>query len=284
MLYSPTQVEYLRELRFRMSLASRKKARAPRSAERTKAQFLDAAEEVFGGHGYEGTTIRAIAKKAGVNLGTLQHYWGSKLLLFRDLFEIRFEPLKQETLRRLRAIERHAPDGSRPDAEELLRALIETTFLIGLERQSDSSVAKPTDLKQFHRLYGRALMDPSQVVIAELTRIFKEPVELFLTLMQRACPQLRAAELDWRMNCIIGAQGFSMVYSERVGVFFGPVADVDAKRAADWMIHFLANGINAPAFAEQRKPRFSAAWARSDSRSLSAVDRRAARAGSTPRR
>jgi AcrR family transcriptional regulator len=229
-----------------MSAAAKQKVRAPRSAERTKARFLNAAEEVFGSHGYEGTTIRVIARTAGVNLGTLQHYWGGKRQLFRALFETRFEPLKQEHLRRFRALEQQARKGKRPRAEELLRALIETTFLLGLEEQAESGVTSGRDLKKFHRLYGRALMDPAPVVIAEITRIFKEPVELFLGLLRQACPHLSAAELDWRVNCIIGAQVFAMVYSERVGAFFGPEVNVDATTAAEWIIHFLLQGIEAP--------------------------------------
>ena len=232
-----------------MPARSRSKSRVRRSSEHTKTQFLDAAERVFGSHGYEGTTIRAIARTAGVNLGTLQHYWGSKRQLFRDLFRIRFEPLKQETLRRLHAIEQEARAGKGPRAEDILRALIETTFLLGVEVPHPASGEIGQSLRQFHRLYGRALMDPSPVVIAEIIRIFKQPVELSLKLMRQACPQLDPAELDWRLNCIIGAQVFSMVYSERVGVFFGPEVDVGPRRAADWIIHFLLNGVDAAPYA-----------------------------------
>jgi len=230
------------------TVASR--SRAARSSERTKAQFLDAAEKVFGSHGYEGTTIRAIARIAGVNLGTLQHYWGSKRQLFRDLFKLRFEPLKQETLRRLQSIEQRARAGHAPRAEEILRALIETTFLLGVDMPQGAADGEGgAALRQFHRLYGRALMDPSPVVISEVIRTFKQPVELTLKLMREACPQLDAAELDWRLNCIIGSQVFSMVYSERIGVFFGPEADVAPRRAAQWIIHFLLNGVDAAPYA-----------------------------------
>jgi hypothetical protein len=89
-------------------------------------------------------------------------------------------------------------------------------------------------------------MDPSPEVLAEISKIFEKPVKLFLSLMRRACPQLSAAELDWRVNCIIGAQVFSLVYRERLGIFFGAEADVDSVRAAKWMLHFLMNGIDAP--------------------------------------
>ena len=101
--------------------------------------------------------------------------------------------------------------------------------------------------RRFQTLYGRALMDPSPEVLAEISKIFEKPVKLFLSLMRRACPQLSAAELDWRVNCIIGAQVFSLVYRERLGIFFGAEADVDSIRAAKWMLHFLMNGIDAPA-------------------------------------
>ncbi len=223
------------------------RATATVAAQKTMTRFLDAAEEVFGQHGYEGTTIRAIAKRARVNLGTLQHYWGSKRELFRDLFERRFRPLQREHLRRLRGIEQRVAHGSRPDVVELLRSLLETTFLVRTETGPSygPDLEGPGGGKRFNRLYGRALMEPSPPVIEEISRIFEEPVKLFLRLMRRACPQLSAAELDWRVNCVIGAQVFSLVYSERIGRYFGSEADVDNVLAANWMLHFLVHGIGA---------------------------------------
>ena len=52
-------------------MAAPARAYATRFAQKTIKKFLDAAEDVFGRHGYEGTTIRAISSKARVNLGTL---------------------------------------------------------------------------------------------------------------------------------------------------------------------------------------------------------------------
>lgn len=228
-----------------MSVKAR--VRATGLAQKTMAKFLNAAEEVFGKHGYEGTTIRAIAKRARVNLGTLQHYWGSKSALFRDLFERRFGPLHAEHLRRLREVEARASGSRRPEISEVLRALLEPTLLIGAGKDSPYGLGtdSPAGRKRFRALYGRALMDPSPHVVAEMNRIFAQSIELFLVLMRRACPELSAAELDWRVNCIIGAQVFSQMYSERVGRFFGKEADVDESRAVEWMLHFILHGVNA---------------------------------------
>jgi AcrR family transcriptional regulator len=103
-------------------------------------KFLNAAEYLFGKHGYEGTTIRAIAAKAHVNLGTLKHYWDSKRELFRALFERRLCPMQEEHMRRLRELEHKASGGSRPEVLEVLRTLIEPTFFVGGTRHAASRI------------------------------------------------------------------------------------------------------------------------------------------------
>lgn len=49
---------------------------------RTEARILDAAARLFVADGYERTTIRGIARAAGVDGGLVMHYFGSKQQLF----------------------------------------------------------------------------------------------------------------------------------------------------------------------------------------------------------
>jgi len=60
--------------------------------EQTRAAIFGAALELFREHGYEATTMRAIALKAGVSLGSSYHYFPSKdhlvLMLYRHLHEL----------------------------------------------------------------------------------------------------------------------------------------------------------------------------------------------------
>jgi AcrR family transcriptional regulator len=216
-------------------------------------KFLNAAEDVFGKHGYEGTTIRAIAAKAHVNLGTLKHYWGSKRELFRSLFERRLTPFKDYHLHRLASIEAVCANGMRPDLAEVLAALVEPSFFVGMPADFGGGCADERGRKRFHLLYGRALMDPSPVVIEELATIFGDAVNRFLDLLRRACPELSEAELDWRVNCIVGAQVFSQVYSERIGRWFGSVADVQDEQASAWVLHFLLHGFDEPTTAVEKR-------------------------------
>ena len=54
--------------------------------EQTKALILNAALETFHERGYEKTTMRAIAKRAGVSLGNAYHYFGSKDHLIQEFY------------------------------------------------------------------------------------------------------------------------------------------------------------------------------------------------------
>jgi AcrR family transcriptional regulator len=52
-----------------------------------RARIAAAAEALFAARGYDGTAIRDIAKKAGVNGAMIHYYFGSKEGLYRDILE-----------------------------------------------------------------------------------------------------------------------------------------------------------------------------------------------------
>lgn len=51
-------------------------------AEVTRSRILDAARQLFGTHGYDGVSVRAIAAKAGVDQALVHRYFGTKYQLF----------------------------------------------------------------------------------------------------------------------------------------------------------------------------------------------------------
>jgi AcrR family transcriptional regulator len=51
--------------------------------EQTKRNILWAASQLFANHGFDGTSVRKIATSAGVSLGMIRHYYGSKEGLYR---------------------------------------------------------------------------------------------------------------------------------------------------------------------------------------------------------
>jgi AcrR family transcriptional regulator len=58
--------------------ASRTAASRTRDAEATRRALLDAARSLFSSEGYDATTVRAVADRAGVNQALLFRYFGNK--------------------------------------------------------------------------------------------------------------------------------------------------------------------------------------------------------------
>jgi AcrR family transcriptional regulator len=56
------------------------------AAERKRAQVLDAAMQLFEGHGYAATTVQQVASEAGVSVETIYKKFGGKAGLVRALF------------------------------------------------------------------------------------------------------------------------------------------------------------------------------------------------------
>ncbi|MBX7473938.1 TetR family transcriptional regulator [Streptomyces sp. NPDC048491] len=74
----------------------RRRGRPPRSAgddgPGTRERILAAARTEFSGRGYDKTSMRGIAKAAGVDAALVHHYFGTKEAVFAAAIEVDFEP------------------------------------------------------------------------------------------------------------------------------------------------------------------------------------------------
>jgi TetR/AcrR family transcriptional regulator len=61
--------------------------RRTRNAERSREAILDAAEQLFARHGYQGTSLQDVGDAAGVSRGTPSYFFGSKEGLYRAVLE-----------------------------------------------------------------------------------------------------------------------------------------------------------------------------------------------------
>ncbi|WP_330348670.1 TetR/AcrR family transcriptional regulator [Streptomyces sp. NBC_00582] len=72
---------------------SRRRGRPPRTeAADTRDRILAAAREEFSERGYEKTSVRGIAKAAGVDSALVHHYFGTKEQIFEAAIEVAFAP------------------------------------------------------------------------------------------------------------------------------------------------------------------------------------------------
>jgi AcrR family transcriptional regulator len=221
--------------------------------DRTRTQFLDAAERQFASRGYDGATIRAIAEKAGANLGALHYYWGSKQALFREVCERRLRPINEERLRRYRLCEA-ATRAGKPDVDDLIGACVEPALSV--------TGATVSERAAFRLFYGRALTDPAVEVDRVMTTIFESASMRFTGLLRRACPDLDDNEFYWRLAGFLGAliyiqSNFRWIEHISRGAFRGDRAE----NAAGVITHFCAALMKAPPvqprIRRQRRPKLA---------------------------
>ena len=70
-----------------MATTRKKKAAKTQKGDQTKALILETALEIFRERGYEETTMRAIAEKAGLSLGNAYYYFHSKEYLIQAFYQ-----------------------------------------------------------------------------------------------------------------------------------------------------------------------------------------------------
>ncbi|MEU3148247.1 MULTISPECIES: TetR/AcrR family transcriptional regulator [unclassified Streptomyces] len=77
----------------RNGTAPRRRGRPPRTESAgTRDRILDAAREEFSERGYDKTSVRGIAKSAGVDSALVHHYFGTKEQVFEAAVEVAFAP------------------------------------------------------------------------------------------------------------------------------------------------------------------------------------------------
>lgn len=96
----------------------------PRTAgksEQTRALIVETALRLFRENGYEATTMRAIAKEAGVSVGNAYYYFGSK----EELIQAYYDELQDEHNRACQAVLEREQDFA-PRLLGVLRARVDT--------------------------------------------------------------------------------------------------------------------------------------------------------------
>jgi AcrR family transcriptional regulator len=103
--------------------------RRARDPEATRQALLDAAIELFGTHGFDGTSVQSIVERAEVTKGGFYHHFASKQALLHEIHD-RFIEYHLERMRELLA----EPD---VPADELLRRLVRDVLVEGAARWRD---------------------------------------------------------------------------------------------------------------------------------------------------
>lgn len=206
----------------------------------TRTRILDAAEELFMQHGFEGTSMRQLTSRAGVNLAAVNYHFGSKDALIEAVFRRRLDPMNAARLAALDRLEDPSP-------ENIIRAFIRP----GLRLVEDARGGG----RNFTRLLGRTYSEPSKALRALIGQMYAPTMERYKAALARALPQMPADELVWRMHFMFGTLAYTLAATDTVQLIAGckPEDRYDAELLEERLAAFLLAGLMAPLKSSMRK-------------------------------
>ena len=212
--------------------------RAIKPQHETRTRILDAAEELFMQHGFEGTSMRLLTAKAGVNLAAVNYHFGSKHALIEAVFRRRLDPMNVERIAELDKLE--ADTTRTPSPEAIIRAFV------GAESAPDRG--RQGRRRNFIRLLGRTYTEPNKLVRQLIGQMYAPAMQRYKAALERALPQMPREELVWRMHFMFGTLAYTLAATDTVQLIAGckPEDRYDAQLLEERLTAFLAAGLNAP--------------------------------------
>jgi AcrR family transcriptional regulator len=214
----------------------------------TRERILDAAENLFMNHGYEGTSMRQITGGAGVNLAAVNYHFGSKESLMQEVFRRRLDWLNEERMRVLNALEGEAA------GKPLKPSQIVDGFFGTLLRMADDEERGGVT---FLRLLGRTLTEPSEFIRTFLAHEYAEVVDRYKEALFKALPDVPKAEIVWRFHFMLGATSYAIAGTDALRLVTDwQIEDEDSVDRLDRLVprlmSFLLGGLRAalPQFSD----------------------------------
>jgi AcrR family transcriptional regulator len=198
-------------------------------------RLLDAAEELFCEHGFEGTSIRELAAAAGCNVAAVNYYFGGKDELYLEVWR-RHLLLMRDT--RIASIEKvMSQDDGKPRLEDLLRSYA-NAFIEPLIDESRG--------RRLMKLMVRETLDrhlPKNMFL-------KEMIIPVMTVLQQAlmkiCPGLEESKARLVILSIVA----QLIHPVHIRAMFEQADDAglpmfDLAEVVDHVVAFSAAGIRA---------------------------------------
>ena len=157
--------------------------------------ILDAAEQTFGSHGFDGGSMSQIAQLAGVAQSLLHYHYKTKDLLYEAVFERRAAQIRDKRQARLDELFRRA---GKVHLEEVLEILF-----ISLEELLEF---KEFELRNYVRMVGDVTLSSNKRSIEIVKRHYDPSAELFIEAIRKVYPELSMDEAIWCYLFAIGGR------------------------------------------------------------------------------
>lgn len=153
------------------------------------------AEQLFADKGFEAVSVRDITKLAKTNVAAVNYHFGSRDELLALVMMRNMQPVTEERLLRLDALENKWSNKAAP-LEEIIDALVRP--LATRPRKSELPE------RWFYQLLGRIFAQQGDGLPGMIEELMRQTAVRFTKAFAKALPSLSSEELAWRIHFLIG--------------------------------------------------------------------------------
>jgi AcrR family transcriptional regulator len=207
----------------------------------TRQRILDAAEELFMQHGFEGTSMRLVTGAAEVNLAAVNYHFGSKEELMQAVLRRRLEVINRERMRLLDEAEAKAA-GEPLKPSVIIDCFFGTLLRVAADQQAGGGT--------FLRLLGRTVTEPSHFIRTFMSTEYADVLERYKQAMFRSLPHVPKAEIVWRFHFMLGATSYAIAGTDTLHLVTDWQLEEGAVEQDKYLLprlmSFMLGGLRAP--------------------------------------
>ena len=198
-------------------------------------RLLDAAEELFCEHGYEGSSVRDIAAAAECNIASVNYYFGGKQHLYEEVWRRHLIPMRDARVVSIEKVMSQSDD--KPHLEDLLRSFA-NAFIGPLVDESR--------VRRLNKLMAREWIDQHLPANMFVNDLIGPTLTAMRTALVKTCPGLDESKVPFVVFSVVG----QLLQVLHVKAIFkqGGEAELpmfDLAEAIDHIVKFSAAGIRA---------------------------------------
>ena len=205
----------------------------------TKEHILEVAERMFADRGFASVSIRDLTAEAGVNIASINYYYGSKDKLLYEVFRRRVTEMTDARISGLRAAEARA--GGKPTPRDIFHALIAPAI-----EWRDPASNKASALKFLARARTEGTPQIKKVIDVRLGAL-----EEFRDALLRAVPGASIEDVCWGLHFALSTLHHVGVERARLGALSNGACDPsDTSMLLRRLVDFAAAGFMEMAAAK----------------------------------